>query len=343
MRPVHILATGGTIAMAPTPHGFAPQPGYLAKLLAQDARFQHPELPPFTLHEYSPLMDSATMRPEHWQTLAQDIAAAHAQGAGVVVLHGTDTMAYTASALAFLLENLHLPVVLTGSQLPMGELRSDAPDNLVAAILLAAQPNLPEVTLVFGHRILRGCRATKVDASGFMAFDSPNYPDLGTFGVRLTLFAERLRPSPKDPLHIHTFDPRIQVGVVRLFPGISAAFLTNVLRSPVQGLILETYGMGNGPSNDTALLRTLERACRRGVVVVNCTQCLRGRVHQEGYATGSALARAGVVSGADMTVEAALTKLLFLLSVTPDADTVRARIQEDLRGECTVSPPPAQP
>ncbi|MBZ4685239.1 MAG: ansA [Desulfomicrobiaceae bacterium] len=335
MRPVRILATGGTIAMAPTPHGFAPRPGYLKELLAQDPRFQHPELPPFTLHEYSPLMDSATMRPEHWHTLARDIAAAHEDGAGVVVLHGTDTMAYTASALAFLLENLHHPVVLTGSQLPMGELRSDAPDNLLAALLLAAQPHLPEVALVFGHRILRGCRATKVDASGFMAFDSPNYPDLGALGVRLTLFAHRLRPKPQAPLCVHTLDPRVQVGVVRLFPGISAAFLANVLRSPLQGLILETYGMGNGPSSDTALLGTLERASRRGVVVVNCTQCLRGGVDQEGYATGSALARAGVVSGGDMTVEAALTKLLFLLSTEPSADAVRARMEEDLRGERT--------
>lgn len=340
MKPVLVLVTGGTIAMAPTAQGFAPRPGYLQELVARDPRFQHPDLPPFTIQELSPLVDSATMRPERWQALAEAIAAAQEAYRGVVVLHGTDTMAYSASALAFLLEDLGQPVVLTGSQLPMGELRSDAPDNLLAALLLAASPRLPETVLVFGHRILRGCRATKVDAAGFAAFDSPNYPDLGTLGVRLILHPERIRPMPTGPLRLHRLDPEARVGVVRLFPGISAEFLANVLRAPLRGLILETYGMGNGPSDDAALLRTLERAYRRGVVIVSCSQCLRGAVDQGSYATGSALARAGVVGGGDMTVEAALAKLLVLLSTLPSPDAVRTAMAHDLRGECTAAPAP---
>jgi len=332
---VLILATGGTITMAPSPQGFAPRGEVLEAFLRRDPRFQHPDLPAFEVEYLEPLKDSATLRPADWQAMAQRIAAAQREFQGVVLLHGTDTMAYTASALAFLLENLTQPVVLTGSQLPLGEIRSDGPDNLLAALLTAASANVPEVVLVFGHRILRGCRATKVDASGFCAFDSPNFPHLGSLGGRLTLHREHLRPMPSHPFQLHTLNPEVRVGALRLFPGISASFLANVLRSPLQGLVLETYGMGNGPSDDLALLRTLERASRRGVILVNCTQCLRGTVDPDGYATGHALAQVGVLSGGDMTVEAALTKLLFLLSTAPSPQAVRHLVEEDLRGERT--------
>lgn len=332
---VCILYTGGTIGMRPTPQGYAPQPGYLHELMATMPEFTHADLPRYTLIEYPELLDSANMRPWHWQRIAEDIVARYAEYDGFIVLHGTDTMAYTASALPFMLEGLGKPVVLTGSQIPLCRVRSDARDNLITALTLIAHEPIPEVCLCFGNRLLRGCRATKVDAAGFQAFDSPNYPDLGSIGVTIRVHKDALLPAQPAPvLKVQPLSDA-NVGALRLFPGIQAEFVANVLRSPVQGLVLETYGMGNGPSSDAALLDVLRAAHDRGVVMVNCTQCLRGQVDQGGYAAGAALAAAGVVSGMDMTVEAALTKLIYLFSTGCSVQEIRQRIPVNMRGELT--------
>ena len=332
---VCILYTGGTIGMKPTPKGYAPEAGYLGRVMASMPDFSSPEMPEYVICEYAPLLDSSNMGPRHWLAIAKDIAGKYHEFDGFIVIHGTDTMAYTASALPFMLEGLAKPVVLTGSQIPLCRVRSDGRDNLVTALMVIAQAPVPEVCLCFGNRLLRGCRSTKVDAAGFQAFDSPNYPDLGHIGVTIRPHPELLLPKrPVNGLTVHALSDA-RVGALRLFPGISADLVANVLRSPLQGLVLETYGLGNGPSNDAQLMNVLAEACERGVVIVNCTQCLRGTVDQSGYEAGSALARAGVVSGADMTAEAALTKMIYLFSLSLAPDEIRERMPRNLRGELT--------
>jgi L-asparaginase len=336
-KKVCILYTGGTIGMKPTPQGYAPEAGYLGRVMASMPDFSSPEMPEYVIREYSPLLDSSNMGPRHWLAIARDIADLYHDYDGFVIIHGTDTMAYTASALPFMLEGLARPVVLTGSQIPLCRVRSDGRENLVTALMVVAQTHIPEVCLCFGNRLLRGCRSTKVDAAGFQAFDSPNYPDLGHIGVTIRPHPEHILPArPVNGLTVHPLS-EARVGALRLFPGISADLVANVLRSPLQGLVLETYGMGNGPSDDGALMAVLAEACARGVVIVNCTQCLRGTVDQGGYAAGSALARAGVVSGADMTAEAALTKMIYLFSLGLSPGDIRVQMPRNLRGELTES------
>ncbi len=331
---VAILYTGGTIGMKPGPDGYAPEPGHLSRLMASMPDFSAPEVPAYVIREYEPLLDSSNMGPRHWQIIARDIAELYTGFDGFIVIHGTDTMAYTASALPFMLEGLDKPVILTGSQIPLCEIRSDGRDNLITALMIIARTPVPEVCLCFGNRLLRGCRATKVDAAGFQAFDSPNYPDLGTIGVTIRTRRPCMPPETARKLTIHALS-EARVGALRLFPGISAELVANVLRSPLQGLVLETYGMGNGPSDDRALMAVLAEACGRGVVIVNCTQCLRGAVNQSGYQAGSALAACGVVSGADMTPEAALTKMIYLFSLGLPPEEIRMQMTRNLRGELT--------
>jgi len=339
-RHVGLLHTGGTLGMVPDATGaYAPRAGALAAALARLPELDDPRLPSVRLEEFDELLDSSDVRPGDWQRIADRVAAAFRGGGtppadGVVVLHGTDTMAYSASALAFLLQGLPGPVVLTGSQLPLVEVRSDGRDNLITSLLLAATPGWAEVAVYLGGGLLRGCRSTKVSTSGFDAFASPNLPPLAEVGVDVTWRHDLLRRPAGTGLRVGRL---ADVGVValRLFPGITADTLRNVLRDPVRGLVLETYGSGNAPSRDADLLHVLREAIERGVVVVNVTQCLRGGVQMGAYAAGRALAEAGVVSGGDLTAEAALAKLLVLLSHGDDPRTVAAAMARDLAGELT--------
>jgi L-asparaginase len=274
------------------------------------------------------------MMPSDWSRIARGIAERYDDYDGWVVIHGTDTMAYTASALAFMLEGLGEPVIVTGSQIPLCEVRSDARTNLVTSLLVASRFRIPEVCLFFGDRLFRGCRSVKVSADGFDAFDSPNYPPLGTVGIDIDVNWTRVRTPAEPDLALREIASPY-VGALRLFPGISAELVHNALQPPLQGLVLEAYGVGNAPEKNREFVRALEEASSRGVVIVNCTQCLSGTVDLGGYATGSVLARAGVISGYDMTAEAALTKLAFLFSLGLDPAVVKKRMQEDLRGELT--------
>ncbi len=335
---VYIAYTGGTIGMKKTAEGYEPVPGYFQHLLEELPELARDPLPNYHLHEYRPLLDSADMSPTDWLKIARDIAAHHDHYDGFVVLHGTDTMAYTASVLHFFLDGLQKPVILTGSQIPLCEIRNDARENLVSSLLIAAHFPLPEVLLCFGGLLLRGNRAVKVNATGFDAFASPNFPPLGRLGVEIEIDWSHVLPAPNGKrLQQPKLDHRPKVAALRLFPGISASLLESILAPPLQGLVLETYGIGNGPSHDRRLLNAIQAACRRGVVIVNCTQCVRGHVDQGSYATGSALARAGVISGYDMTTEAALSKLFFLLSRDDSPQRVRQLMQRNLKGELTVS------
>ncbi len=333
---VYIANTGGTIGMKKTDKGYAPVPGYLAEQMTHISGLNAPSMPDYDLHEYAPLLDSSNMTPDDWLKIAQDIAARYDEYDGFVILHGTDTMAYTASALPFMLEGLRKPVILTGSQIPLCETRNDAHENLITAMILAAEYPIPEVCLYFGDKLMRGCRTIKVNASRFDAFDSPNYLPLGRVGVDIEIAWGRIRPLPplSTPLLINSLNKN-RISTLRLFPGISADIVDNMLQPPLKGLVLEAYGVGNGPDHDLEFIAVLKEASERGVIIVDCTQCFSGTVALDEYATGTALAAAGVISGYDLTVEAALAKLFYLLSQELPTETIKSLMQTDLRGELT--------
>ena len=317
---------------------YCPASGYLQRQMAAMPELQHPTMPEYTIHEYDPLLDSANMTPRQWVVIARDIAANYDDYDGFVVLHGTDTMAYTSSALPFLLHGLAKPVIVTGSQIPLCEVRNDARENLITSLLIASAYDIPEVCLYFGGRLLRGSRAVKVSASGFAAFASPNFPPLGTVGIDIDIDWNLVRKPRAGKLEVFELGAPV-VSALRLFPGISPELVRNVLRPPLCGLVLETYGVGNGPDSDRDFLAALAEATARGVVIVDCTQCLEGTVDLASYAAGAALAEAGVISGYDMTAEAALAKLYYLFSHGYDAERVKREMQKDLAGELT---PPAE-
>ncbi len=339
MKKLYIAYTGGTIGMQRTPDGYAPAAGYLEAQMAAMPELADPRMPMYDIHEYDPLLDSSNMRPADWVAIGRDIAAHYDAYDGFIVLHGTDTMAYTASALPFFLQGLRKPVIVTGSQIPLCEVRNDARANLVTSMLIAAEYPVPEVCLYFGAKLLRGCRAVKVDADGLEAFDSPKHPPLGVVGVNVEIDPAHILHRPRKTgggLSLPCAACDVTVGAFRLFPGLSSELLRHVLQPPLQGLVLEAYGVGNGPDRDAALLEVLREAAGRGVVIVAITQCLRGAVHLGEYAAGSALAKAGVISGRDMTAEAALCKLFYLFSTGCRPDEVKRRVGENLCGELSV-------
>lgn len=332
---VYIIYTGGTIGMQRTRSGYRPRAGSLQAQMAEMPELRHESMPSYTIHEYDPLLDSSNMTPAEWVKIARDVESNYDRYDGFVVLHGTDTMAYTASALPFLLGGLRKPVIITGSQIPLCEIRNDARENVITSLMLASSYAIPEVCLYFGGKLLRGCRATKVSADGFAAFDSPNFPPLGTVGIDIDVNWELVRAA-RGAKKIRVPDlKRPVVSALRLFPGITPELIRNVLRPPLQGLVLEAYGVGNGPDQDRDFLEALAEANERGVVIVDCTQCLEGTVDLHEYATGSALARAGVISGFDMTAEAALAKLYYLFGRGYNPERVKREMQSDLRGEMT--------
>ncbi|MFZ2491014.1 MAG: asparaginase [Thermoanaerobaculia bacterium] len=333
---VYIAYTGGTIGMKRSKNGYTPEPGYLLAQMERMPELTHESMPAYGIHEYAPLLDSSNMTPREWLAIARDIAGNYDRYDGFIVLHGTDTMAYTASALPFMLSGLGKPVILTGSQIPLCEIRNDGRENLITSLMIASSYAIPEVCLYFGGRLLRGCRSTKVSASGFAAFDSPNHLPLGEVGIDIDIHWDLVRKvKPKQKLEVHEL-ARPLVSALRLFPGILPELLHNVLRPPLQGLVLEAYGVGNGPDQDQEFVEVLREATSRGVVIVDCTQCLEGSVDLTEYQAGSALAAAGVISGFDMTAEAALAKLYYLFSRGLSPERVKKEMQRDLRGEMTL-------
>ncbi len=327
-----VVHTGGTIGMVPGAHGLEPANGFEA-LMRQRLGERLDTLPAFELVELAPLIDSAELLPAQWRTIADAVVTRYDEYDGFVVLHGTDTMAYTASALSFMLQGLDKPVIVTGSQIPLSRARNDAEGHLLAALALAAHEKIHEVGLYFNGRLLRGNRAVKVDASALAAFDSPNYPPLGEVGIDIRLREDLLLPVASRAFTLPAFD-NTAVAVLRLFPGIGSALLQAVLSQPgLKALILQSYGVGNAPVTAPGLLETLEAAVAQGTLVVNLTQCPRGAVAASTYATGSALAQAGVIGGADLTVEAAFAKLHWLLAMGNTPAQAAALMQRPLCGE----------
>jgi len=349
---VRLLYTGGTIGMRLDERGvYVPEPGWFEDQVAAQPQLHDASRPRFTtqpsrsgrrihydIESYAEPLDSANLDLLHWRRFAEDIAKVYDDYDAFVIVHGTDTMAYTASALSFMLGGLDKPVIVTGAQIPLMRLRNDALDNLLGALGIAGHYRIPEVCLYFHHRLLRGCRATKVDAADLDAFASPNLPPLAEVGVDLKVRWGVVRSPSTSGLSVKTaLDPH--VAALRLYPGITKRVVENFLQPPLTGLVLETYGAGNAPARDDDLIGALREASDRGVVIVNVTQCLRGRV-EPSYAAGKALLDAGVVPGADMTPEAALAKLAWLLGQGLGVDEARALAAQSLRGELTESGDP---
>ena len=289
--------------------------------------------------EFEELLDSSSIDSKGWTQIARTIHRNYTLFDGFVVLHGTDSLAYTSSALSFMLQNLGKPVILTGSQTPVTDRKTDAVTNLLDSIDLAGHFMIPEVCLCFNSRLFRGNRATKVSASAFEAFASPNLPPLANITAMDTDVAWDLvfRPTALRRFSIQADLDLHHVACLRIFPGIKPEMVEAVLRTEgLRGLVLETFGAGNAPGGaDNAMTRVIQEAIQRGIVIVNVTQCLTGSVSPV-YAPGMVLGRAGVVAGADMTTEAALTKLSYLLALpNATAENVTREMSVSLRGEMT--------
>ncbi|XP_045019658.1 60 kDa lysophospholipase isoform X4 [Bubalus bubalis] len=291
----------------------------------------------YTVLECQPLFDSSDMTITEWVQIAQTIESHYARYDGFVVIHGTDTMAFAASVLSFVLENLQKTVILTGAQVPIHALWNDGRENLLGALLLAGQYVIPEVCLFFQNQLFRGNRVTKVDARRFAAFCSPNLPPLATVGADVTINQELVRRvRGQGRLVVHSSMEQ-NVGLLRLYPGIPASLVRAFLQPPMKGVVMETFGSGNGPTKPD-LLQELRAAAERGLVIVNCTHCLQGAVTSD-YGAGMALSGAGTMSGFDMTSEAALAKLSYVLGLPGlSLDGRKELLARDLRGEMT---PPA--
>lgn len=349
---VLVLCTGGTLTMSndPTKGGsLVPVQGALTSYLAGMRELtDDPDMPEIISHEYKPLIDSSDMSPAEWAMLARDINTNYYFFDGFVILMGTDTMAYAASALSFMLQNLSKPVIFTGSQIPLGEPYNDARKNLIMATIFSSRDTVTEVCIFFHDRLLRGCRATKVNTSNLKAFDSPNIPPLAEIGINIKENYHIFRPPPRGSFKINTsMDTRLIT--LRLVPGFDDASLKAMIEAATQtqlkGLVLQLYGTGNLPSLKDDLIQCLANATAAGVVVVATTQCISGSVIMGRYATGQKLLGAGVVSACDMTVEATTTKLAYLLgrgdlSINEVRDLMTVDLRGEITPECDLPPPP---
>src|SRR5580700_4405195 len=331
MPQVLVLHTGGTLMMRPELAG-AGVP-LTPDVYGRDLAAELPSLVRIAEIQTRILftMDSGDMQPADWIAIASEVHAAAEDDSvdGVVIVHGTDTMAYTASALGLLLGPIPKPVVLTGAQRPLTFARTDARENLIDAVLVATLP-VPEVTIAFASRAVRGVRATKRDAWAFDTFDSPNCAPLVELGLGVDV-AKHVRPRGA----LAAFDPRLdpRVLAVRVFPGIDPSLVRGAVRVGVRGLVLEAYGTGNLPHLGSSLIPALEEARERGVPVLVVSQCLRGFVDMGAYAGGSRAREAGAISGGDMTVEAAIAKLMIGLARHDEPAALRAWLEADISGE----------
>lgn len=334
-KKILLIYTGGTIGM------MQDKDGVLKPIDFTNLKKELPEIEKLTcdinIYSFEVPMDSSNITPKNWIELAILIEKNYFLYDGFVILHGSDTIAYTASALSFLLEHLHKPVILTGSQLSLGILRTDARENLLAAIEIASNPlySLPEVCIYFGSKLYRGNRTTKISSESFNAFDSPNYPALVNVGVHMDFHLRYwLKANIANELKVHK---RLctDVALFKFFPGAPLYWVEAVLLNPnIKGIVLETFGAGNLP-NHPDFVNILEKAIQNGKILVNITQCLRGKVIQGRYETSKHLLKMGVISGHDMTTEAAITKLMFTLAQMDSIDAVKLIMQTDIRGELT--------
>lgn len=334
-----IIYTGGTIGMVRDP-----ETGTLVPFDFGDLYTHFPVLRNFgcrlEFHALDPPLDSSNMTPPFWSMLAQVIFDRYEQYDGFVVLHGSDTMAYTASAISFMLKHLAKPVIFTGSQLPIGVVRSDGRENFINAIEIALarendKPVVPEVAICFDNKLFRGNRTTKFNAENFGAFLSVNFPPLAEIGVHIRYRRDLILPPATEPLELNTrLDPHI--GILKIFPGITPEAVTAILGTTgLRAVILETFGAGNAPTFPW-FLGLLKEAVERGILILNVTQCKGGMVEMGRYETSSELLKIGIIGGADITTESAVAKLMHLLGQDLPREEVAQLLTKSLRGEMTV-------
>lgn len=338
MTNVLIIYTGGTIGMVNDPAS-----GVLVPFNFEQITDHVPELKrlkyKFTVHSFDPLIDSSNMSPEIYKELALRIQRDYDKYDGFVILHGSDTMSYTASALSFMIENLDKPVIFTGSQLPVNGIRTDAKENLITALEIAAEKRkgkamVPEVCIYFDYKLFRGNRSFKYNSEKFEAFRSPNYPILAEAGVYLKFNRNYILKPNSEPVKFHTkLDSAI--GILKLYPGISPAIVKSALSAGCKAIIMETFGSGN-TSTQKWFLDLLREAIKEGKLILNISQCKVGTVELGRYETSRQLREMGVVSGYDMTFEAAVTKLMYLLGNFKSNKKIAEYLETDLRGELTV-------
>jgi len=332
-----VIYTGGTIGMKHNP-----ETGSLAPFNFEQIEVEVPELKKFGFKldtiSFSPLIDSSNITPEFWVRLVEMVRDNYSRYDGFVILHGTDTMSYTASALSFMIQNLDKPIVLTGSQLPIGVLRTDGKENLISAIEIAAackngQPLVPEVSIFFENRLFRGNRTTKHNADHFNAFRSDNYPPLAEAGISIK-YNHAYINYPTGNRVLKTFTSLdTNLAILKLFPGMTPAVLDGILSiRGLKALIIETFGSGNAPTTPWFLSK-IEQAVNSGLLVLNVTQCHAGSVDMEKYETGILLKKIGVLSGYDITTEAAVAKLMFLLGQNITSEEIRLHLDECISGE----------
>ncbi|CAJ0581887.1 unnamed protein product, partial [Mesorhabditis spiculigera] len=359
---VLVLYTGGTIGMKNDGGVYCPMPGYLPEVLRtipplndkkyvesvyMSATVQPYALPPvknmkkrivYWIVEYDPLLDSCNMTFDDWIRIAGDIKKSYHHYDGFVVLHGTDTLAYTSSALSFMMENLGKPVIITGSQIPVAEVRSDGMDNLIGALIMAGNFDVPEVCVYFNNKLMRGNRTLKMDNSALDAFVSPNLHPLAEMNINIKVHYDAIfRSGCLAPFNVHE-DLCRDVSLLRIFPSMSIHSVRAFLAPPIRGVVLQTYGAGNMPTKRTDIIEALKEAIERGVLIVNCTQCIKGQVDMH-YATGKILYDIGVIPGSDMTSEAAQMKLCYILGRNDlDQEAKMKMLQANIRGELTVAP-----
>lgn len=343
MKPrILIVYTGGTIGMIEDPVTKALRPFNFDHLIENVPKVKMLDYEIDHIQFAQPI-DSSDMNVGHWDQICHAIADNYDDYDGFVILHGTDTMAYTASALSFMLENLHKPVIITGSQLPIGEVRTDGEENLITALQIAAdrdpdgKPTVREVAILFENYLWRGNRSTKRSADNFNAFKSNNYPELAKIGLGIQFNHDVLhKVSEELPLRPHfTLDTNVMP--IDLFPGLSAEILRHQLFTPgVKGIVLRTYGAGNAPTAQW-FIDAVRECIASGRVILNVTQCLNGGVHPQRYVAGNILAECGVVSGDDLTFEAAITKMMFLFGQGYDAQEVSKRLTQSIAGEMSLS------
>ena len=336
-----IVYTGGTIGMIEDAETHSLRPFDFSHLIDNVPKIQKLDFDIENI-QFNPPIDSANMSPKHWTDIAMAIEARYDDFDGFVILHGTDTMAFTASALSFMLENLHKPVIITGSQLPIGEVRTDGEENLITALQVAAARTpqgdsmVQEVAILFENYLWRGNRSTKMSADNFNAFKSNNYPPLAKIGLGIHFNEDALYRVPsKRPLKVrYNMDPNVMF--IDLYPGMTESTLRYLLHTPnLKGIVLKTFGAGNGPM-ESWFTGAIRDAVEQGIVILNVTQCVNGGVHTTLYDSGNGLTRAGVVSGHDITSEAAITKMMYLFGMGLPSENVKKYMSYSLCGEVTI-------
>ncbi len=332
-----MIYTGGTIGMHKDLATGTLVPFDFSRLMEYIPELQLVEKEIDTISFEQPI-DSSNVRPEHWVKLAEIIEQHYDNYDGFVILHGSDTMAYTASALSFMLENLSKPVILTGSQLPIGDLRTDAKENIITSIQIAGsyegdQPVVPEVGIYFEFKLLRGNRTVKVSSEHFNAFDSPNYLPLAQSGVDLKFFKDRILPVPDGIFNAHK-NLEENIIILKIHPAITETYLSHIVNLPnVKAIILETYGSGNALTKDWFINLLKEAIEKKSIHIINITQCQKGEIIPEKYETGKKLMSIGVYNGKDLTTEAALTKMMYLLGKKLSKKAIKTAFERPIRGE----------